>query len=286
MVVTLGIVGVVLVAEVVGAIVSGSLALLADAGHLLADGCGVSLALLATVLAARPASAERTFGLQRAEILAALINALIAGGVAVVVVIGGLRRLAQQGEIHSELMFIIAVVAVLGNGLSLFLLRSGQRHSLNVRAAYLEVLGDLLGSVMVVAAAIVIMITGYVQADGIASIIIGVVIVPRVWFLLRDVMNVLLEAAPKGVDLADVRRHMLGVPGVVDVHDLHAWTITSGVPVLSAHVVVTGVDTSDCGSESVLDGLHQCLAGHFDIEHSTFQIEPEGHVEHERARHA
>lgn len=286
MVVVLAIIVVIMAAEVVGAIVSGSLALFADAGHMLADGFGVALALLATMVAARPATSRRTFGLQRAEILAALTNGIIVavvGGFAVVV---GIRRLFEPAEIDSGVMLAVAIVGLVGNVAALLLLRGGQRESLNVRGAYLEVLGDTLGSVAVVGAAVAIMSTGYLRADAIASVLIGLMILPRAWTLLRDVVNVLLEATPKGVDLENVRQHMLEAPGVVDVHDLHAWTITSGVPVLSAHVVVAETAAADCGHGSVLDGLHRCLAGHFDIEHSTFQIEPQGHLDHEHARHA
>ncbi|PSK97228.1 cobalt-zinc-cadmium efflux system protein [Haloactinopolyspora alba] len=286
MVAVLAIIVVILTVEVVGAVLSGSLALFADAGHMLADGFGVALALLATVIAARPATARTTFGLQRAEILAALTNGVVVAVIGGFAIVGGVRRLIDPGEVDSGLMLLVAVVGLLGNLAALLLLRSGQRDSLNVRGAYLEVLGDTLGSVAVVGAAVVIMTTGYLRADAVASILIGLMILPRAWSLLRDVVTVLLEATPKGVDLEDVRQHLLEAPGVVDVHDLHAWTITSGVPVLSAHVVVTDTAAADCGTGAVLDGLHECLAGHFDIEHSTFQIEPEGHVEHEHASHA
>lgn len=286
MVAVLVIIAVILAVEVVGAVVSGSLALFADAGHMLADGFGVALALVATVIAARPATDRTTFGLQRAEILAALVNAVIVAVIGGFAIIGGVRRLFDPVPVDSDFMLLAAVVGLLGNVVALFLLRSGRNVSLNVRGAYLEVLGDTLGSVAVVGAAIVIMKTGFLRADALASILIGFMIVPRAWMLLRDVVNVLLEATPRGVDLEDVRRHLLEAPGVVDVHDLHAWTITSGVPVLSAHIVVAADVAADCGQGSVLDGLHECIAGHFDIEHSTFQLEPEGHVEHEHASHA
>ncbi|NDL58771.1 cation diffusion facilitator family transporter [Phytoactinopolyspora mesophila] len=285
MAVVLGIIVSITLVQAVGAWLSGSMALLADAAHSLTDGTGVAVALLATLIAARPANAKRTFGLQRVEILAAMTNALIVGVVAVLVMIGGVRRLLEPSEIDSGFMLAAAVVGLAGNLVSLLILRRGQKESLNVRGAYLEVLGDMLGSVAVVAAALVIIATGFLRADAIASILIGVMILPRAWLLLRDVLNVLLEATPKGVDLDEVRQHMLDVPGIVDVHDLHAWTITSGVPVLSAHVVVDELQLAECGSESILDGLHDCLAGHFDIEHSTFQIEPRGHADHEYAQH-
>lgn len=282
----LAIIAVVLVAEVVGAFLSGSLALFADAGHMLADGLGVALALLATAIAARPTTVARTFGWQRAEILAALTNGVLVGVIGVLAIVGGLRRLGDPGEIETGIMLVVAVVGLVANVGGLLLLRSGQSESLNVRGAYLEVLGDTLGSLAVVAAAVVIMTTGWAQADALASILIGLLILPRAFMLLREVLDVLLEATPKGVNLEDVRRHIMEIPGVVDVHDLHAWTITSGVPVLSAHVVIADEAESGCGADSVLDGLHNCLAGHFDIEHSTFQIEPEGHLEHEHAGHA
>jgi cobalt-zinc-cadmium efflux system protein len=285
MLAVLGIIVTVTAVQVVGAALSGSLALLADAGHGLTDGLGVGLALLATLAAARPASARRTFGLQRVEILAALTNGLVVGIVGVLILIGGVRRLIQPGDIESGIMLAAAAVGLLGNLAGLLLLRRGRRESLNVRGAYLEVLGDTLSSAAVIVAALVIVATGWVRADAVASIAIGLIILPRAWLLLRDVVHVLLEATPKDVDLDEVRRHILDAPAVVDVHDLHAWTITSGVPVVSAHVVVDDNELAEHGHGAILDRLHHCLAGHFDIAHSTFQIEPGGHADHEYASH-
>jgi len=271
----------VLVAEVAGAALSGSLALLADAGHVLSDGAGIALALLAIRFAARPASPRRTFGYYRLEILAAVVNAVLLFGVAGFVLVEAWRRLAEPPAVASGLMLAVAAAGLAANAVSMWLLRDGQRHSLNLRGAYLEVLGDLLGSVAVLVAAAVITLTGFRAADPIASALIGVLILPRTWRLLREAVDVLLEAAPKGVDLAEVRRHLAETPGVTDVHDLHAWTITSGLPVLSAHVVLErGADAG-----RVLDGLGDCLAGHFDIEHSTFQLEQPEHRGHEGATH-
>lgn len=281
----LGIIGLITIVQVVGSLLSGSLALLADAGHGLTDGLGVGLALLATVAAARPPSKHRTFGLQRMEILAALVNGLVVSVVAAFILVSGVRRLIDPVGIDSDLMLGAAAVGLLGNSASLLILRRGQRSSINVRGAYLEVLGDTISSTAVIAAAVVIMATGFLRADGIASIAIGLLILPRAWMLLRDVVHVLLEATPQDVDLGDVRRHILDAPAVVGVHDLHAWTITSGVPVVSAHVVVDDTELAEHGHGAILDQLHHCLAGHFDIEHSTFQIEPEGHADHEYARH-
>jgi cobalt-zinc-cadmium efflux system protein len=272
---------VILVVELVGAALSGSLALLADAGHVLADGAGVGLALLAIRFAARPATPQRTFGYYRLEILAAVVNAVLLFGVAGFVLVEAWRRLTEPPAVASGLMLAVAAVGLVANAVSMWLLRDGQRHSLNLRGAYLEVWGDLLGSVAVLAAAAVIALTGFRAADPIASAVIAVAILPRTWRLLREAVDVLLEAAPKGVDLAEVRQHLVETPGVTDVHDLHAWTITSGLPVLSVHVVLE----RDADAGQVLDGLGACLAGHFDIEHSTFQLEQPEHRGHEGATH-
>jgi cobalt-zinc-cadmium efflux system protein len=271
----------VLVVELVGAALSGSLALLADAGHVLADGAGIGLALLAIRFAARPATPQRTFGYYRLEILAAVVNAVLLFGVAGFVLVEAWRRLAEPPEVASGLMLAVAAVGLVANAVSLWLLRDGQQRSLNLRGAYLEVWGDLLGSVAVLAAAAVIAVTGFRAADPIASALIGVLILPRTWRLLREAVDVLLEAAPREIDLDEVRRHLLETPGVTDVHDLHAWTITSGLPVLSVHVVLE----RDADAGRVLDGLGDCLAGHFDIEHSTFQLEQPEHRGHEGATH-
>lgn len=281
LVAVLGITSTILVVEVVGGLLSGSLALLADAGHMLTDAAGVGLALLAATFAAKPATPERTFGYQRSEILAAMVNALLLFGVAAFVLFEAFRRLSAPPEVESGLMLAVAVVGLVANGASMLLLQRGQSESLNLRGAYLEVLGDLLGSAAVIVAALVIWLTGFEQADIAASVLIGLLIIPRTWGLLREVVNVLLEATPKDVNLAEVRQHIMEVDGVVDVHDLHAWTITSGVPVLSAHVVVSDEGLADGGGGQVLDKLGECLQGHFDVEHCTFQLEPAGHSDHE-----
>ncbi|HEY5846157.1 MAG TPA: cation diffusion facilitator family transporter, partial [Microlunatus sp.] len=281
-----GITAAVFVAQVIGGLASGSLALLADAGHMLTDSTGLVIALIATVLAARPATAARTFGLQRVEILAALINGLLLVGIAVWVLLRAVDRWNEPVEISSGLMLAVAVVGACANAAGLLILRGGKDESLNLRGAYLEVLGDLLGSVAVIVAALVITFTGWTRADSIASIAIFCLIIPRAWSLLRDVVDVLLEATPRGVNLDEVRTHMQEVPGVVDVHDLHAWTITSGVPVLSAHVVVDDACLSQGRSGEVLDALGDCLGEHFDVDHCTFQLEPQGHRAHEPAQHA
>lgn len=281
----IGITLTVFVAQVVGGLVSGSLALLADAGHMLTDSTGLLIALVATVLAARPATPARTFGLQRVEILAAMVNGLLLVGIAVWVLVQAVDRWNSPAEISTGVMLGVALAGAAANTVGLLILRGGKDDSLNVRGAYLEVLGDLLGSVAVVVAAVVIAVTGYTRADSLASLAIFLLIIPRAWSLLRDVVDVLLEATPRGVDLDQVRDHIRDVPGVVDVHDLHAWTITSGVPVLSAHVTVDQACIAQGRSGEVLDRLGECLGDHFDVDHCTFQLEPEGHQAHEPASH-
>jgi len=275
----------VLAAEVVGAVLSGSLALLADAGHMATDAAGIALALGAVTLAQRPARGRRTFGWQRIEILAAVVNGLLLVAVAVYVLVEAVRRIGHPPDIGAGLMLAVAAGGLVVNLGSLALLHRGRDESLNVRGAYLEVLGDALGSVAVIVAAVLIATTGWTGADVVASVAIGFLVLPRAWHLLREALDVLLEAAPKGVDLDDVRAHIAGVDGVVGVHDLHAWTITSGLPVLSAHVVVTEEALAAGHGGRVLDALCACLGEHFDMEHCTFQLEGEAHAGHESAVH-
>jgi len=283
--VVLGITSAVFVIQLVGGILAGSLALIADAAHMLTDATGVGIALLATTLALMPPTPQRTFGLQRAEILAALANGVLITVLAVWVLWEATQRWDDPPEVATGLMIGVACAGALGNLVSLLLLRQGARESLNVRGAYLEVLGDLVGSVAVIAAGIIIATTGWVRADVVASFVIGLLILPRAWSLLREVVDVLLEATPSHVDMADVREHMMGVAGVVDVHDLHAWTISSGVPVLSAHVTVDAACIAAGRHGEVLDRLQDILAADFEIEHCTFQIEPMGHRDHEHDHH-
>jgi cobalt-zinc-cadmium efflux system protein len=285
LVVVLGLTLAVLAAEVVGAVLSGSLALLADAGHMATDAAGLALALAAVSLAQRPARGRRTFGWQRVEILAAVANGLLLLAVAAYVLVEAIRRIGQPPEIGSGLMLVIASIGLVVNLGSLAVLHRGRDASLNMRGAYLEVLADALGSVAVIVAAVVIVTTGWTPADIVASAVIGGLVVPRAWHLLREAFDVLLEAAPRGVDLHDVRAHILGVDGVLDVHDLHAWTITSGLPVLSAHVVVTDEALAAGHGGRVLDALCSCLGDHFDLEHCTFQLEAAAHAGHEAPVH-
>lgn len=272
---------VLLLAESVGAALTGSLALLADAGHVATDVVGVGMALLAIHVANRPGSERRTFGFARVEILAALLNCVLLLGVGGYILVEALDRLRHPQGVPGGLTVLFGVVGLALNGLSMLLLMKGQRESLNVRGAFLEVAADALGSLAVIVAALVIVVTGWEGADAIASLLIAVLIVPRTVKLAREAIDVLLEAAPRHVDMARVRAHILDVPGVEDVHDLHVWTITSGMPVLSAHVVVDREELESAGHDRILHDLRNCLDRHFDVEHCTFQLEPRGHAAYE-----
>ncbi|MFI2507459.1 cation diffusion facilitator family transporter [Streptomyces sp. NPDC018972] len=271
----------VMVVQIVGGVLADSLALVADAAHMATDALGLGMALLAIHFASRPPSERRTFGLARAEILAALANCLLLLGVGGYVLYEAIERFVTPADTKGGLTVVFGAIGLVANLVSLMLLMRGQKESLNVRGAFLEVAADALGSVTVIVSALVILATGWTAADPIASLVIAVMIVPRTWKLLRETLDVLLEAAPEGVDMGQVRAHILATDGVEDVHDLHAWTITSGMPVLSAHVVVSSDVLNTIGHEKMLHELQNCLGAHFDVEHCTFQLEPGGHAEHE-----
>jgi cobalt-zinc-cadmium efflux system protein len=271
----------VMVVEIIGGVVADSLALVADAAHMATDALGLGMALLAIRFANLPPSDRRTFGYARAEILAALANCLLLLGVGGYVLYEAIQRFVTPAGTAAGPTIVFGLVGLVANMISLTLLMRGQKDSLNVRGAFLEVAADALGSLAVILSAVVILATDWQAADPIASLVIGLMIVPRTWKLLRETLDVLLEAAPKGVDIAEVRSHILALDGVEDVHDLHAWTITSGMPVLSAHVVVRSDVLSAFGHEKMLHELQGCLGDHFDVEHCTFQLEPSGHAEHE-----
>ncbi|MDQ1121842.1 cation diffusion facilitator family transporter [Microbacterium trichothecenolyticum] len=277
----------VMLVQVVGAILSGSLALLADAAHMFTDAAALVVALIATAIASRPADDRRTFGYQRAEVLGALANGVILIALCVWVGIEAVQRLLApaEAEVQGGLMLVVATVGMIANAVSMWLLGRAQKRSLNVRGAYLEVLGDLVGSIAVIVAAIVILTTGFAQADAIASLLIAALIVPRAIGLLREVVVVLTESAPVDVQVAEIREHLRGADGVVDVHDVHVWQLTREAPVFSAHVIVDDGAFADGRAAGILSSLQGCLSDHFDVEHSTFQLEPAGHVEHD-SRHA
>ncbi|MBC2865478.1 cation diffusion facilitator family transporter [Streptomyces mexicanus] len=271
----------VMVVEIAGGVLADSLALVADAAHMATDALGLGMALLAIHFANRPPTRNRTFGYARAEILAALANCLLLLGVGGYVLYEAIERFLTPAGTDGGLMIWFGLFGLVANSVSLSLLMRGQKESLNVRGAFLEVASDALGSLAVMISAAVILLTGWQAADPVASLAIALLIVPRTVKLLRETLDVLLEAAPKNVDMAEVRAHILALDGVEDVHDLHAWTITSGLPVLSAHVVVSSEVLSAVGHEKLLHELQGCLGDHFDVEHCTFQLEPGGHAEHE-----
>ncbi len=276
----------ILVVEVVGAVLTGSLALLADAGHMLTDVAGLSLAVAATVLAARESTPERTWGFLRAEVLAAAAQAALLLAVGAFVLIEAVTRLFEPPEVASGAMVIFGLVGLVGNAVAIGLLSRSRGDNLNTRAAFLEVVNDAVGSLAVLVAAVVIATTGFLRADALASLLIGALILPRTWQLLRETVDVLMEKTPKGLDLNKVRMSLLGVAHVRGVHDLHASTVSTSMPVLTAHIVVDDSCFLDGHAPQVLDQLQASLSGRFDVEHSTFQLEPSSHAAHEHETHA
>jgi cobalt-zinc-cadmium efflux system protein len=260
-----------LVVELAAAFWTNSLALLADAGHMLTDAGALALALFATWIAARPPTPAKTYGYYRAEILAALVNALVLLVVAGAILTEAWQRVREPSPVLAGPM---AVVAALGLGVNLvgaWLLHRDATASLNVRAAYLEVLSDALSSLAALVAAGVVLATGWVGADPLASALIALLIVPRTWTLLKQAVNVLLEGTPPHLALDEIEAAMCAVAGVRRVHDLHVWTLTSGREAMSAHVVVEDVRESD----RLLDTLHALLHARFGIDHTTMQLETE-----------
>ena len=258
-----------LVVEAVAAWLTGSLALLADAGHMLADAGSLALALFAVWIAHRPATAEKTYGYYRVEILAALVNAVALLGVAGWILFEAWERVFRPERIAAGPMLVVAVLGLGVNLACAWMLHAGAGESLNVRAAYLEVLSDALTSAGVIVAATIVLLTGWTLADPITSGVIAVMIVVRTWSLLKQAVNVLLEGTPAHLELSEIEQAMLKVPGVQRVHDLHVWTLTSGREAMSAHVVVDDVRESD----RLLDALHTVLHAHFGIDHTTIQLE-------------
>ena len=288
--IAIAIIGAFLVVQVVGGLLTGSLALLADAGHMTSDLLGLVIALGAAIVAARPANDRQTYGFRRFEVFGALANGVILVVVAVAVTAGAIGRLVSgaQGEAHEVAggpMLAIAVAGLVANVVALLVLRGGAKDSINLRGAYLEVLGDAIGSVLVIVAAAVILTTGWDAADPIASLAIAALIVPRALMLLRDVMRVLSQSTPAETDVTEIRDHIVRTRGVVAVHDVHVWAITTGAHVFSAHVEVEPAVFAEGRVGELLDELGGCLSEHFDVEHSTFQLEPAGHSEREEPAH-
>ncbi|MBA2428531.1 MAG: cation transporter [Thermoleophilaceae bacterium] len=257
------------VVEVVGGLFTGSLALLADAGHMLSDAMALGLALLALALARRPATPKRSFGLQRAEILAALANGVTLVAIALWIFIEAFGRLAEPSPILAGPMLAVAFAGLVVNAVGAAVLARGGDRSLNVSAALRHVMADMLGSVGAIAAAIIVLTTGWGYADPLVSVLIGLLVLASSYGILRDSLRVLLEAAPAGIDPSEVGRRMVEADGVVEVHDLHVWTITSGFPALAAHVLVGRGE--DCHARR--RELETLLRHEFDLEHTTLQVD-------------
>ncbi len=281
----LGITVSVLAVEVVGAVISGSLALLADAAHMLTDVAGLTLGLLAAVLARRPATSTRTWGYRRAEVLGAAAQAALLLAVGVYVLVEGVRRLFEPPEVASTAMVVFGLVGLAGNVVGLVILSSSRGDNLNMRAAFLEVVNDALGSVAVLVAAVLIGAFGWLRADAVASLVIGILIVPRTVRLLRETGHVLLESTPVGLNLDLVRTRLLSMEHVREVHDVHASQVATGLPVFTAHVVVDDSCFHDGHLARMLDDAQTCLADEFDVEHSTIQFEAVSHSAHEHGTH-
>lgn len=267
----LGLTGLYLVIEVVAGYLAGSLALLADAGHMLTDAGSLGLALFAMRLAERPTSARHTYGLYRAEILAAVINAVVLLGISGYVLYQAYLRFSAPPEVASGAVLGVAGAGLIVNLAGVLVLRDRAESSLNMKAAYFEVLSDMVTSVGVIAAAVVMMTTGWYYADPLVSAAIGLFIIPRTWKLLREGVGVLLEATPAGIDVDQVQSAMLEVDGVREVHDLHIWSLTSGVNALSAHVRLQ----KQAAHDQVREAVAEVVAARFSIHHLTIQVESE-----------
>jgi cobalt-zinc-cadmium efflux system protein len=264
-----------LVVEAVTAFLTDSLALLSDAAHLLTDAVGIGMALAAIGLAGRARlDGARTFGLYRLEILAALANAMLLFGVTIYILVEAVQRIGEDPDVRSGPMLVVAIVGLVVNVVSVLLLRSGAEGSLNVRAAYFEVVSDALASAGVILAAVVIALTDWTPIDTIVAVAIGLWILPRAWSVASESIRILLQAAPAGLDLDRLRADLGKLPGVVDVHDLHVWTLTSEMDVASAHLMVAP------GTEphGVLDRARDVLRVEYEISHATLQVEPDDHT--------
>ena len=283
--VALGLIVGFMAAEVAVALVSGSLALLADAGHMLTDAGAIAGSIWALTLAQRPASNTWSYGLKRAEILAAAANGVTLLVVGMLVGAEAIRRLLHPPPVEGLPLVVVAAIGVAVNLVATWVLAKADRRSLNVEGAFQHILTDLYGFIGTAAAGVIVLTTGWRRADPLASLLVVALVLRAAWSLLRASGHVLLEGTPQNVDLDEVRAHLSELPEVIAVHDLHAWTLTSTLPALSAHIVVTD-DCLNSGTVAiVLDHLQHCLADHFDVEHSTFQLEAATHADHEPGMH-
>lgn len=270
--IVLGLTTLYMVAEVVAGLFTQSLALLADAGHMLTDVAGLALALLAIRFAERPATPERTYGFYRVEILAALTNGVVLIGICFYILYEAYERFLNPPEVRSGPMLVVASGGLLINLVGIFLLKAASEESLNMKGAYFEVLSDMLASVGVIIAAIVMLTTGWYYADPLISVAIGLFILPRTWLLLKDAVGVLLEGTPSDVNLTSLRESIAGVEGVASVHDLHVWSLTSGVNAMSVHAVLADHALHD----EVLVAVQKRVTHDFKIAHATVQVECQG----------
>jgi cobalt-zinc-cadmium efflux system protein len=266
----LGLTSTFLIAEVIAGVVFQSLALLADAAHMFTDAAALAIAVAAVRIARRPADAKRTYGYHRFEILAAAFNAVLLFGVALYILYEAYRRFNAPAEVQPLGMLVVATLGLAVNLLSMRFLQSGKDTSLNVKGAYLEVWADMLGSIGVIVAALVIRFTGWAWVDTLVAVGIGLWVLPRTWVLLKESLNILLEGAPEGVDVDEVARTMLAVPGVTGVHDLHVWVLTSGKNALTAHVI----HAASIDGAALIEPLKEMLADRFKVFHTTLQVEP------------
>lgn len=278
----------IVIAQFIGSIMTGSLALLTDTAHALVDATGLLVALLAHRLSMRPPTDERTWGFRRIEVIAALAQASLLTVVAIYAAFEGIKRMFGAPEVPPVELFIFGCIGLACNVVSVVILSSARSSNLNMRAAFLEVLNDAFGSCAVIIAAVVIWTTGFARADAIAGLVIVALIVPRALRILRETFDVLMEFAPKGLDLDAVRAHILAQPHVISVHDLHSTTIATGLPIISAHVVLEDECFKDGHAPQILHEIRTCVAEHFavPITHGTFQLEPASERDAESPMHA
>jgi cobalt-zinc-cadmium efflux system protein len=269
MFVVLGLTTTLMVVELIAGLLSGSLALLADAGHMLSDVAAQGLALLAMWFASKPAHARKTFGYHRTEILASLVNGVLLVGICIFIVAEGIQRLSHPPQVEGGMMLGVAAAGLLVNLISMRLLHSVADSSLNMKAVYLELLGDMLASVGVLVAAVVIYFTHWYLIDPLVSILIGVMIIPRTWLLIAECTNILMEGTPGHIDMDKLRGSIMAVPGVISAHDMHVWSITSGFEAMCAHVTVA--ESSD--ADAVLLEITRVSQQEFGIRHTTIQIQ-------------
>jgi cobalt-zinc-cadmium efflux system protein len=258
-----------MVAEIIGGLAANSLALLADAGHMFSDAAALGLSLVAVMLAQRPATAQRTYGYHRAEILAALTNGAALLALAVLIAREAWERLAAPPEVHGGLMLAVAFGGLLINFANLSILSGGKDHNLNVRGAWLHVMADTLGSVGAIAAGLGIYFFGWRWADPVASFVIASLVLYSAWGLVRETLDVLMEGVPKGISLDEVHLALASIPGVLDAHDLHVWSLTSGRNIATTHLVIA----EDADHQKIIDAANRMLAERFSIQHATIQVE-------------